>query len=156
MRNTLFKFGTFCSVMIQVSALFWALTLTCCTKDDGAATSGTLVGKWLLTAEWDGEKSPTGKIVGEYDYYDPEESCYIIFHEDGTGESYEAKNPQSIDHFGYSYDSGKKILTFTSGEGFSEYPATIEKLTATELIMTWSDYDDGWTDISKSIFKRVD
>lgn len=128
-----------------------------CTKDNDGVNPDQLIGKWLLTSEYDEWVNDRGEIEGEYDPYTFEESFYIEFWADNTGAMWDTTaGTTDREEFGYRFDTGSQILYWTSG-GLSDddNPPYIEKLNASELIMTWYRMDEGQRVRDKSIFQRV-
>lgn len=135
-----------------------ALSWSGCSKDDDGVDPGRLVGKWLLTSEYDEWINDRGEVEGEDDPYAFEDSFYIEFRADATGTIWWDTTEGSLDReeFGYRFDAGSQMLYWTSG-GLSDEdnPPYIEKLNASELIMTWYYEEAGKRLCEKSIFQRV-
>ncbi|OUQ50254.1 hypothetical protein B5E60_13155 [Alistipes sp. An116] len=128
-----------------------------CSKDSDGVNPDQLIGKWLLTSEYDEWVNDQGEVEGEYDPYTFEESFYIEFRADATGTIWDTTEGSTKEEFGYRFDTGSQMLYWTYG-GLSDddNPPYIEKLNASELIMTWY-YEEGGKRLSeKSIFQRVD
>lgn len=103
---------------------------TSCSDDDENVDSSALIGKW--NTKW-----TEGYMVDAEYPEDNEEwneayvGSYIIFNENGTGTNFEAEP------FNWKLDGNKLSITF-GDEPFSN-PATIVKLTSTELVIEFHE-----------------
>ncbi|WP_418982008.1 hypothetical protein [Alistipes sp.] len=138
------------------AALLGALTGCSDDKDDNSVDAAMLPGLWLMTAEWDGEVNPaTGEEEGEYDPYEENESYYLRFNGDGTGELIRrSSNPKAFSYH-YNPDDGK--IYWTGGTSISSDPAIVETLTEERLVLKWyTSGKNGVTYIDKAILKRIE
>jgi hypothetical protein len=147
-----------CTAMKRILAFLFcavALTWSGCSKDDGGAGTGRLIGKWLLVSEYDEWINGQGEIEGEYDPYELEDSFYIEFQTNSTGTIWwDPFDVTDTEEFSYQYDSSSSLLYWLDG-GLSEEPPYIEKLSSSELVMTWYSQVSGYRLSEKAIFRRA-
>lgn len=118
-----------------------------CSSDDGATTSGNLLGKWY------NKESRIGSQVFPYDDHEPCGKDYIEFKADGSGafvDIYEC-NPYS-DPFLYVRNGNNVTVTTADGPETAE----ITELSSTTLkVKVYYDYDgDGDDDTITEIYTR--
>lgn len=89
-----------------------------CSKEDGGINPDQLIGKWLLTSEYDEWVNERGQIEGEYDPYTFEESFYIEFRADAAGTIWWDTTVGCTDRmeFEYRFDAGSRMLCWVPGE----------------------------------------
>ena len=87
--------------------------------------------------------TPDPSIEGIWKCIEPDEQdqIYIVFNSDKTGIHIEGAVGYKInvDHFLYTYDSEKKVLTITSDD--ESYDVSVQKLTSTQLVTILGDDD---------------
>jgi len=124
-----------------IASVIILFALTSCSKENGTAESVTLdiVGNWYCTSQQWTEDGET-----DFKEYEPSQEYSMTFNIDGTGrlrtgidELFEIGRSQ--DFTWYIYKSGKKSIVHTDIYDGEEY--TIDKLTSSSLVMTWTDED---------------
>lgn len=126
-------------------------------KGDGGIDPSQLVGKWLLTSEYD-EWVENGKVVGEYDPYDFEESYYLEFRKDGYAADRTVRGNISqapVDEYRYVFDEEDNRIYWPDNDGFWDTAVYVEKLTSSELVLVSYYMEDGQRLAEKSIYKKV-
>lgn len=140
MKKTLLLFTVF---------LLSVASTGCSDDDDNPVDAGNLIGKWLLTGEYDGDDSGW-----DYDWSNYE--ITLEFHTDGTGiyGFYKKGNlyNNGTTPFTWSLDAN----TLTMSAGYSKNPGTIEKLDGEQLLISWvQTLKDGRQVTEKALFKRM-
>ena len=124
-------------------------------KGDGGIDPSQLVGKWLLTSEYD-EWVENGKVVGEYDPYDFEDSYYLEFRKDGYA-VINGTDGMPGGESRYVFDEEADCLYWQEGEGLFDVGTTvrIEKLTSSELVLAVDYMENGIRLVEKGIYRKV-
>lgn len=129
--------------IVSVIILF---ALASCSKEDGGMENGSvenvtldIIGDWYCTSQKWTEAGET-----DFEEYEPSETYSMSFYSNGTGrlragsdELFEIGSNQ--DFTWHINKSGKKSIVHTDIYGGNDY--TIDKLTSTSLVMTWTDED---------------